>query len=217
MLEARMRANSKYLILATFVAWAMFAHPVLAQDNTFRKAKLPYGISLDVPSHWAVLSMADIKNLHTSSQAMMDNAGMEKQSSRKETLLAMNATPNPTGAMIRVSVTIPPNFTQSDLAGTTPADLKEVGVEMLKMFRQIEASGGPKIKEMQAIRIERLNNYRALVTPYIRTGPNESTWQVTQYEIPVPSLLIHVTLSYRQSDAVIWRPILERVKQSVRF
>lgn len=212
-----MRANSKHRLFATFVVLSLLVHPALAQDNSFHKVKLSYGISLDVPSHWAVLSMADTKNLHTSSQAMMDNAGMEKPRSRKETLLAMNAAPNPTGAMIRVSVTVPPNFTQSDLAATTPADLKEVGVEMLKMFRQIEASGGPKIKEMQPVRMERFNNYRALVIPYVRTGANESTWQVTQYQIPVPSRLIQITLSYRQSDAVIWRPILERVKQSARF
>ena len=137
---------------------------------------------------------------------------------RKESLLAMNATPNPTGAMIRVSVTSPLDYTQSDLAAATPADLQEVGTEMLKMFRQLEASGGPKIIEMQPVRIERLNNYRVLVMPYIRAGVNgPSPWQVTQYKIPVSNRLIEITLSHRQSDAIVWRPILERVKRSIKF
>ncbi len=120
--------------------------------------------------------------------------------------------------MIRVSVTSPPDYTQADLTAVTAADLKEIGVEMLKMFRQLEASGGPKIIEMQPVSIEKINGQLALVMPYVRAsklGP--SPWQVTQYKIPVPSRIIEITLSHRQSDAIVWRPILERAKRSVRF
>lgn len=213
-----MRANIKYLFLAAFVALTLLAHPAFAQDTSFRSVQLAHGISLDVPSHWMVLSQETRKNLGAAGQAMIDNAGIEGPSGRKEPLLAMNATPNPTGAMIRVSVTSPSEYTQSDLAAATPADLKEVGAEMLKMFRQIEASGGPKIVKMQPVRIERFNNYQMLVMPYIRAGVNEpSPWQVTQYKIPVSNRLIEITLSHRQSDAIVWHPILERVKRSVKF
>lgn len=167
-----MRVNIKHLFLAAFIALTLLAHSAFAQDTSFRSVQLAYGISLDVPSHWTVLSLENRKNLGAAGQAMTDNAGIEGSSGRKESLLAMNATPNPTGAMIRVSVTSPPDYTQSDLAAATPADLQEVGTEMLKMFRQLEASGGPKIIEMQPVRIERLNNYRVLVMPYIRAGVN---------------------------------------------
>ena len=204
-----MRVNIKHLFLAAFIALTLLAHSAFAQDTSFRSVQLAYGISLDVPSHWTVLSLENRKNLGAAGQAMTDNAGIEGSSGRKESLLAMNATPNPTGAMIRVSVTSPPDYTQSDLAAATPADLQEVGTEMLKMFRQLEASGGPKIIEMQPVRIERLNNYRVLVMPY--------PWQVTQYKIPVSNRLIEITLSHRQSDAIVWRPILERVKRSIKF
>jgi len=215
-----MRRNIKDLFLAAYVAFALLTHPAFAQDTSFRRVQLFYGISLDVPSHWTVLSLENRKNLGAASQAMIDNAGIEGPSGRKESLLAMSATPNPTGAMIRVSVTSPPDYTQSDLAAATSADLKEVGAEVLKLFRQLEASGGPKIIEMQPVRIEhaQLNNYRVLVIPYVRAGVNgPSPWQVTQYKIPVSDRLIEITLSHRQSDAIVWRPILERVKRSVKF
>ena len=149
---------------------------------------------------------------------MTDNAGIEGPSGQKESLLAINATPNPTGAMIRVSVLSPSDVTQSDLGEATPEDLKEIGDEMLKLFRQLEVSGGPKIIEMQPVRIDLLNNYRVLVIPYIRAGVNgPSPWQVTQYKIPVSNRLVEITLSHRQSDALVWRPILERVKRSIQF
>lgn len=202
----------------TVVAFALLGNSAFAQDTSFRRIQLSYGISLEIPSHWTVLSQDTRKNLGAAGSAMMDNAGIEGPSGQKQNLLAVNATPEPTGAMIRVSVTSPPDYTQSDLAAASPADLKEVGIEILKMFRQLEASGGPKIIEMQPVRIEKFSSNLVLVMPYIRTskfGP--SPWQVTQYKVPVSNRLIEITLSHRQSDAIVWRPILERVRRSVRF
>jgi len=201
-----------------FLVIALFGNSAFAQDASFRRVQLPYGISLEIPSHWAVLPLESRKNFSAASQAMADNAGIEGPSGRKEPLLAINATPNPTGAMIRVSVTLPPDYTQSELAAATSADLKEIGAEVLKTFKQLERAGGPKIIEIQPVHIEQMNNYRVLVMSYTRAGGNEpSPWQVTQYKIPVSSRLIEITLSHRLSDAVSWRPILERVKRSVKF
>ena len=201
-----------------FVAFVLLSHSAFAQDTSFRRVQLAYGISLDVPSHWTVLSQDNRRNIGAAGQAMTDNAAIERPSGRKESLLAVNAAPNPTGAMIRVSVTSPPDYTQSDLAAATPADLKEVGTEMQGMFTKLEASGGPRIIEMQPVRIEKFNSYRVLVMPYVRAGANgPSPWQVTQYKIPVSNRLIEITLSHRQSDTLVWRPILERVKRSVQF
>lgn len=202
-------------LLASFV---LLGSSAFAQDSSYRRLKFAHGISLDVPSHWTMLSLDARKNLNAAGQAMTDNVGIEGPSGRKDALLAMNATPDPTGAMIRVSVTSPPDYTQADLAAVTPADLKEAGIEMRSMFKKLETSGGPKIIEMQPVRVEKVNNYRVLVVSYIRAGVNgPSPWQVTQYKIPVPNRLIEITLSHRQSNANVWRPILERVKRSVQF
>ncbi len=213
-----MRMNIKNLILTVFTFLTLLTHSAFAQDTSFRNVQLSYGISLDVPSHWTVLPKDNRKNLAAASQAMTDNAGIEGSSGRKESLLAMNAIPNPTGAIIRVSVTSPADYTQSDLGETTSTDLEEIRTEMLKIFRKLEPTGGPKINEMQPVRIEKLNNHLVLVMPYIRAGVNNSSpWQVTQYKIPVHNHLIEITLSHRQSDDIVWRPILERVKRSVKF
>lgn len=206
------------LPFCVFVAFALLGTSAFAQDTSFRRIQLSYGISLEIPSHWTVLSQDTRKNLSAAGSAMMDNAGIEGSSGKKQNLLAVNATPEPTGSMIRVSVTSPPDYTQADLAAATAADLKDVGAEILKVFRQLESSGGPKIIEMQHVRIEKFNGQLVLVMPYVRAskfGP--SPWQVTQYKIPVSNRLIEITLSHRQSDAIVWRPILERVKRSVRF
>jgi hypothetical protein len=187
------------------------------RGSSFRHIQLAYGISLDIPSHWTVFSQDARNNFSMAGEAIAENAGIE-QSGRKENLLAVNATPDPTGAMIRVSTTSPPDYTQSDLTTLTPADLKIFGIEMYKMVKKIELSGCPKIIEMQPVRMDKFNNYNALVLPYVRASKvGGSNWQVTQYKIPVYNRLIELTISHRQSDAVIWQPILEKVKRSVKF
>lgn len=188
------------------------------KGSSFRHVQLAYGISLDIPSHWTVFSQDARSNFKIAGEAIAENAGIETQGGHKKNLLAVNATPSPTGAMIGVSATAPPDYTQRDLLSLTPSDLKMLEAEMYKGFKRMELSGGPKIIEMQPARIEKFNKYNALVLSYVRASKvGGSNWQVVQYKIPISNQLIEVTLSHRQSDAVIWRPILEKVKRSINF
>lgn len=202
-----------YLLVAT-----VFVGSAVAQDSFFRSVQLTYGISLNIPTHWNVLSQEIKQNLGAAGESMVKNAEIEGSSGKKQTLLAVNATPNPVGAMIRVSVSTPPEITQADLAATTPSQLNQIKPEFFTMFKKLEASGGPKILEMQTPRIERINGQLALVLSYTRASLiDSSTWQVTQYKVPTSNKLIEITLSHRQSDDVVWKPILENVKRSIRF
>lgn len=203
------------VLLATII---FASGPALAQTGDYRRLQLNYGISLEVPTHWTILSQSTRSNLQAAGRAMTENAGLEGSSGRKESLLAVNASPAPTGAMIRVSVTRPPDYSQADLASATQADLRDLANELLMNFKKMEASGGPRVIQIQPARIDVYNKYRVLVLPYTRhdkLGP--SAWQVTQYKIPLDDRLIEVTLSHRESDAVVWRPILEKVRRSILF
>lgn len=210
-------ATYKFLFPTLLLASLFFA-PTAAQDTAYRRVLLVHDISVEIPSHWKVLSQETRNNLRVVGEALTKNAGIESSSGKKVSLLAVNATPDPTGAMIRLTVTYPPDYTQADLVAATPADLKDLDTDMQNMVRKLEASGSLKIIEMQPVRVETLNNYHMLVMPYVRASINgPSPWQVTQYKIPASDRLIEITLSHRQSDAVLWQPILEHVKRSVQF
>lgn len=198
--------------------FTLFAGSVSAQDTQFQRVQLAYGISVEIPAHWQVLSQENRQNLRVASEAITKNAGIDGASGKKQSLLAVNATPYPTGAMIRVSVTTPPEYTQADLATATAAEWNQLRSELVAIYKELEASGGPKILEVQTPRIERINNQLALVIGYTRAdlfGP--SPWQVTQYRVPANNQTIEMTLSHRQVDAGSWKSILEYVKRSIRF
>ena len=73
----------KYL-LYSFAVFVLFSNSVFAKDTAFRRVQLAYGISLDVPSHWTLLSQDSRKNFHAAAQAVSENAGVEVSGGRKE-------------------------------------------------------------------------------------------------------------------------------------
>lgn len=203
-----------------YVLWlslAMLAPPALAEDTAYKKVDLPFGISIEIPGHWTVLSKDMRANLAASSEARQKNAGIEIAVTYKN-LLAVDAMPKPAGASIRVGVTTPLQFTQSDLSQMGPNDLRTVEQIMLNRYQKEGASSGTTFK-MQAVRVEQFNDkYRALVIRYEQYGANGgSHWLVTQYKIPVEGRLLEMSFLCRPSDAGLWLPILERVKRSTRL
>jgi len=195
-----------------------FANVATAEETSFARQHLPFGISIEIPSHWNVLSRSDQKNIAAAGDAMLEDAGIEGPSGKKESLLVVKALPEPAGAIIRVSAIRPPEFTQAELASLTESDLIELRKEMAAKLKKLEASGGPKILEVYPLRVEKMNNYLIFVMSYTKRSTKESSlWLVTQYKIPTSNRLVEVTLSHRQSDSIVWKPILGRVKRSLRF
>ena len=206
------------LILVT-VFWALaWTDCTLAQDATFRRVSLSHGISIEIPNHWGIISPIDRQNIHAAGQSIAKNAGVEISQGKKETLLAVNATPNPAGSMIRVSITQPADFSQEELKSATRADLAEISEQMQTMFKKGEGQGGPKLLSRVTSRVEIVSGRHALALEYTRNSlTGASAWTVTQYKIPVKNGLIEMTLSHRNSDRYLWKPILERVKRSMQF
>jgi hypothetical protein len=104
---------------------------------SYQAIELSRGISIRVPAHWDVLSKATRQNLRAAGQAATERAGVSGPESRKDGLLAVNATPYPSGAMIRVSVTTPPEYTGAELSALTQVELEQVGEEFYSEFRKL--------------------------------------------------------------------------------
>lgn len=196
----------------------LIAAPAPAQESPLRRVELAHGISLEIPAQWSVQPPATRQDLETTRESLTGKAGIEKPRGKKEELLAVNATPAPAGAMIKLNVSSPADFTQADLAAAGPEGLKALRAELLVTFQKLEAAGGPKILDVQTPRIERIHDHLALVIPYLRAGaPGMPPWEVSQYKIPVAGRLIELTLSHRQTEAAEWKPVLEQVSRSLRF
>lgn len=208
--------KSSVRAIVSLVLFALTASAAVA--DTYKRLQLDHRISIEVPSHWIRLSEVETENLNAAGLAALENSGVQPATGQKKTLLAMNAPPSPTGATIRLSVRSPPTYGQNDLAAATSSDLTELTSDFQKTIRTALKDTGIEVIKIQPIAVEMLKNRRALVMQYTRSQPNSSTrWEVTQYKIPTDRQLIELTLSYRQSEALLWKPILLKVKNSINF
>jgi hypothetical protein len=210
-------------IFRTFAVLVFATHIVLPLKSSeisavaeFERVGMPYGISIEIPKHWMIISQANRANLEAAGNSIAKNAGVDLNQN-KQNLLAVNSTPAPTGAMIRVSVSAP-EYTQADLAQLTSEDLKEAAPIFAEGLKQMEKAGGPKILKIYPVTVEKFGGLHAIVMTYERESiDSNSTWNVTQYKIPKNDILVELTLSRRQSDSIIWSPILDRVKASLEL
>ena len=164
----RFNKISCQFIIALYIS--LLSISVSAEDDAFIKLKLGYGISIEVPKHWGELGDATKMNLHATSQAALANSGIKLMPGQKITLLAMNATPDPAGAIIRVSVKMPPDFSQAELLAFTEADLAEIGGVFFNTMSGVMTSLDGKLIKMFAPRKEIINGHKALLLSYIRNS-----------------------------------------------
>lgn len=213
------RKRPPAFVCMLFAAAVLISPFSASAGGEFKNIALPTGISLDVPSHWQVLTLETRQNLSAVGAAIASNAGLENPDGVKSTLLAVNAVPSPTGATIRVSITTRPEFTAADLSGMTASELKQAGQLVLDDFEKAEKRGGPHIVSMTTPSVRMLSGHPAFVIPYIRRSLTDASeqWHVVQYRAPLPDRLVEVTLSWRKGDEIIWRPILEHVVGSLKL
>lgn len=194
----------------------------------FRRIQLAHGITLDAPSDWWVISETVDKITVKVTEMAFDQAGLDVAGfdDMPTTLLSMNATPEPTGAMVRIGITLNSEITQSMLSAiyeldpiTFAREFKELRESARENLKNMERGLLRKVRETKPLNVERIGSNYTLVHSYTRQGINDPTelWEVSDYQIPVKGNLVWLTLSHRLSDAHLWTPALERVKRSLKF
>ena len=210
------RFTKLFVVFAALLSCFQLAHADLVPQ--FKTMDIGHGIKIDVPSHWGVLTDNSRKNVALAGDSIAEKAGLSQVGRMKETLLGVNATSSPTGAMIRVSYTTPADFTAAELRSTSQAEFRELHQFMIGFFEKVAAEGGVKIIEVDVPTMIEFKGYPTLMGPYRRTSMvTGHPWRVVQYKIPVEGALIELTLSYREKDQFLWKPILEKVRDSIEF
>jgi hypothetical protein len=204
-------------VITLLFGFLFLALPAAGQGIDYRIIQLPTGISLEIPALWEVLPLEPNKGKELTKEAIVDQAGIGWTGEKRVQLLKVKSMPAPSGAMIRLNVFTSAELNQGDLAATGPDELKALRAELFELFKRVEMAGGPRILELETPRVELLNDHLALVIPYLRESGTDNPWAVVQFKIPVANRLIELTLSYRQGQAAIWKPILEHVWRSLKF
>jgi len=211
MMKTRLLIPIAIVIAIVFSGFAS----TLAQQTNYQRVVVGNRVSLAIPNHWRVLNEDDRRNLAAAAETSGAPAHVAA--------LAVNATPAPTGAMIRVSI-LPDDLTQSDVrdalkrdrAGTMRQVAAEMDEQLLLMDAQLNQQGMNILGKASAT-IDSIGGQVAFAMTYRRTSgtAGESPFTVTQFHIPLGATKVLITLSFRESTALVYSLILEHVKKSI--
>lgn len=183
-------------------------------SSNFAPVKLPRGIELQVPKGWWLLGADHNRAIQTSVEAAMDLSGIGLPEGNESNLIAANSMPRTTYAAVRVDSTIPPSVALSEFASITATDVRELQTEMRQNLQKLLPLQGGQLIEFFGSRIEKISGHPAIVTEYRRTGPKGPVFvQINQ--IFTSSQEIRINLSYRESEVALWKPVIDKIRQSI--
>jgi hypothetical protein len=187
-----------------------------AQASEFALYELPEGIKIALPAHWEILSKDTRRNIRAATEAVAEKSELRLREATN--ILHVNATPKPTGAIIRVTVGPPPDFDEQEVRSLTLDELKEMGERFDTQLRSTWPAGGPELLESFTPRVESVAGIQSIAWTYRRRSTTGiGTWLVTQFKIPARGMLVEFTTSYRESDDTIWKPIIRHVTDSLQI
>ncbi len=100
------------------------------------------------------------------------------------------------------------------MAAATVADLKDIENGIRTNLEKSLPLQGLQLLQFYGVRKDRISGYPVIVTEYRRSGPKGPVIvQVNQ--IFTESQTIGVNLSYRESEASLWKPVIEKIRQSI--
>lgn len=183
------------------------------QSSKFRKLILPLGVSVEVPKNWWIFDEELNSTLETSAEAALNLANVELPASKKVNLFRANSVPRTTYAGIAINATdvdIDPTLLRS-------APLSEIQAfkpEMQENIRESLSVANQELLEFYDFRREFVGKHPALIIEYKRSGLEgpvivQMTW------LFLKNKKISLNLSYRESEAQIWKPIVQYIGKSL--
>lgn len=213
------------LLLGTILHSELFSNIAFADSSNYQRINVGKRVSLEIPRHWYIRDLNERRNISAAGEAIA-NSIRENEPVFVSALSAVSR-PEPVGGIIRVSY-IPTKsqdeqLYQKDVALALKTEFAEsirtlnqvFGQEIELMAKGLKNNGIDVLSHGPA-NLEKINGIFAITYTYRRTSAyGQSPFRVTQYHIPLGIEKVIISLSYRETDAPLFRPILDRVKNSL--
>ena len=185
-----------------------------ARRSRFALIKLPLGIIIEVPKNWRLLDGDFNTTIETAGEAVLNLAGIKLPTGQKVNLFRANSNPPTTYAGIAINATdsdIPP----AELLSASDAEIRELAPLMHQMLDQGFAAQNLSVIRFDGVRRETVDGHPALVIEFVRSGP-QGPVVVQMTRLFIGDKEMSLNLSYRQSEAGVWKPIVDHMRSTFR-
>jgi hypothetical protein len=202
-----MRIGTVLLILALVIG----ANSLQAQNTEFITVKLDYGVYVDVPINWWVISGTLNSTLESYARTLVDLTGMSSGATDKVNLFRANSMPKSTYASIAVNLS-PSDVTPAQVIKATQEELQAIATSLSEELRKgIDVKGGgPTLGKIS------LDGNPTVQIRYKREGLNGPV-VVEMNKIVLPNRVVSLNLAYRESEERIWKLVVQRIRTSFRI
>jgi hypothetical protein len=183
-------------------------------ESNFASVKLPRGVQLQIPKGWWLLGKDHNRLIQTSVEAALDLSGIGLPDGQETNLIAANSMPRTTYAAVRVDSTIPPAVSPREIQAATATDLKDIGNELRGGLEKMLPLQNNQLLQFYGVRKDSIGGHPALVIEYRRSGPKGPVI-VQINRIFTNSQVVNINLSYRESEAALWKPVVAKIRQSI--
>ncbi len=187
-------------------------------EDNFVKIKLPKGVSAELPKNWSVLSEKTLTTIDAAQQSISEKAGIFDASS----VLNFGANYYMNGkaeALFNIRY-----YPELDIRQTEAAKFDKYAIQAIDSMLQVnvrlgekDSISGYKVTKWLGTKMQNINNLTIFTTEYKRTGYiNNSSFCVRLVRVFNASRSFTITVSYKDSQAPVLRPITDKIIRSIR-
>jgi hypothetical protein len=101
-----------------------------------------------------------------------------------------------------------------EIQAATATDLKDIGNELRGGLEKMLPLQNNQLLQFYGVRKDSISGHPALVIEYRRSGPKGPV--IVQINlIFTNSQEVNINLSYRESEAALWKPVVAKIRQSI--
>lgn len=183
-----------------------------AHDSRFATLHLPLGVTVEVPKNWWLLGGDYNATIETAGEAALNLTGFQMPTGKKVNLFRANSMPRSTYAAIAINAS-DSELSAEGLAAASDAELAKITTTLKDGMQRILAQQDLKLLDFEPVRIVMLDGHYALSVSYRRSGP-QGPVSAKQTRLLVGKKEISLNLSYRESEAALWKPIVGYITKS---
>lgn len=197
-------------LLALFVASLAPAQAA----SIFIRVPLGRGASIEIPKNWEALSGSQ----RTTIEAFVEAKGFRQVESSLSFAAKLFDDSGKTLATLEARYYPENKFVQSEAQALTPADVQAIDVEVRKSVEASLKSMGVSLIEWYGSKIERINGLYVYVHEQQHSGVAEiEPIRMRGLRVWASPRSFTVTLSYRERQGALLRPIVDRMASSLRL
>lgn len=200
-----------------FVLALLSTAPAVAADN-FISIILPHGVTVDLPRNWEALTNKQRITLDTSVQARHESTRGFDASSDLNFAANYYDDSDRVAAIMNIRYYPKLDISQADAQVMTAADNKELDKALQDSFFRGSNIGGYKIVRWLGTSKQNINGAVAFITEYSRSALEDNgNFRVRLVRVFNVSQSFTLTVSYRERDEYLLRPICDRIIASLQI